>query len=166
MLFSVEPIDLGTKTTVAVYKQLGIGRIVTTTIQNSYQLVLDGDQQGYKRLWTQLLDKTAKKKRTSAEWEAQTVLPRLDEPFDFTIRTNLDEFKIIDMDTTIISILQNPQIPSFFSGTTYPRKTGWNELKIEKDSSTIFPYYIFDSSAWKSLDISQKIAANKKRVQA
>ncbi len=165
-LFSVQPINLGTIATVAAFKQLGLGRISTTMIQNSYQLLLDGEEQSYQSLWTQLLDPTAKTKMTQVEWEAQTILPKLDEPFHFTIHTNLDDFKIMDSDSSVIGMLENPQIPTRYSGTTYPNKTGWNELRIENDSTSNFPFYVLDDSSWKSLHIAQNIAANKKEFKS
>ncbi|TLP71888.1 hypothetical protein [Maribacter sp. ACAM166] len=164
--FSFQPIAFGTTTTVAAYKQLGLGRIATTTVQNSYQLLLDGEGEGYKWMWTKLFDKISKKKNTSVEWEAETQVPRIDAPFDFKLRTNLEEYTVLNENDDSVAMLQNSMVPMRYLGTVYPKKIGWNHLKIETDSSSQFPFYVFDSLVWKSLTSSKTIAANQKEFKS
>ncbi len=163
--FAQQPIALGTTVPIAAYKQVGLGRVVTMTVQNSYQLVLDGNEKEYERFWTQLLDKTINEAKAEVEWESTTALPRRNEPFDFTLRTNLEEFTVMDMDSSSVGVLQNSQIPTLFAGATYPRKAGWNALKIASDSIAKFSFYVMDNTDWKSLEISQTVRANQKEFQ-
>lgn len=163
---TVKPIILGTETTVAVYKQLGSGRFATTTLQNSYQLLLQGKTAAYNRLWTQIFDKISKKEEVPVAWEAITRIPRIDIPFEFTMRTRLTDFNVIHEDDQSIGMLQNTYVPTLYSGKVYPSKSGWNKLNIETDSSAQYSFYVFDKTTRKSLEISKTIAANKKEFES
>ena len=160
-----QPIDLDANKPIAAYKQFGLGRVVTTTLQNSYQLVLDGKEREYGRFWTQLLDKTIPQAKADIQWASNTLFPRPNAPFDFTLRTNLEEFTVVDTDSSTVGLLQNPQIPSLYSGTTYPKKSGWNVLKMTSDSTANYAYYVMNPTDWKSLEISKSISENQKEFQ-
>ena len=158
----VEKIDLNGLSSAAVYKQLGLGRIATTTILNSYQLLLNGNTDVYGNIWTRIIDKIAKRKFQSVAWKATTRLPRVDEPFTFQVRTNLEEFTVAREDSVPVSILQEPLIPNQFSGTLHPKKIGWNYLEVTNDSTSKFSYYVFDNNDWNTLNSFQTLSANKR----
>ena len=156
----VEPIHLGGTSKLAAYRQIGNGKIAITTILNSYQFLLNGKSEVYHGIWTTILDKIAKKKGQAVSWQSNTKFPRIDEPFHFEIRTNLEEFGIINEDSISVSLVQNALLPSHYSGTVYPKKTGWNSIQVENDS-TNFSYYVFEHKDWKALKSTANIAANK-----
>ncbi len=157
---TVAPILTDNGKPLAAYKQIGNGRVSTMTVQNSYQLLLEGEDETYGEFWTALLDATLKKEEAKIDWEAQTEIPRKDQPFKFNVRTALDSFQVIDSDGNGVPLLQHPRVPSLFSGTIYPRQTGWNHLRVQMDSSSLLPFFVFDSTSWKSVSITKKIEAN------
>lgn len=161
----VAPISLNTGKPVAVYKQVGLGRVSTMTVQNSYQLLLEGEEDIYTKFWTAMLDETIKKEDTKIDWEAQTKVPRKDQPFNFNLRTNLDSFQVMDLDSNLVALLQHSQVPSLFSGTVYPKQTGWNQFWVPSDSVSKFPFFVLDSVSWKSVSIFKKIEANRKQFR-
>ncbi|WP_424000980.1 hypothetical protein [Maribacter sp. IgM3_T14_3] len=158
----VEPIHFGGVSNLAAYRQMGNGKIATTSLLNSYQLLLNGKSEVYHGVWTAILDKIAKKKGQAVSWESNTKTPRIDEPFNCEVRTNLEEFGIINEDSISVSLVQNALLPSHYSGTVYPKKTGWNTLQVENDSTDI-SYYVFEKNDWKALTSTTNIAANKKQ---
>lgn len=161
----VAPILTDNGKPLAAYKQIGNGRVSTMTIQNSYQLLLEGEEESYGKFWTALLDATLKKEETKIDWEAQTVIPRKDQPFQFNLRTALDSFQVMDSDGNGVSLLQYPLVPSLFSGTIYPIQTGWNHLRVQTDSSSSLPFFVLDSTSWKSVSITKKIEANRREFK-
>ncbi|TDT40508.1 hypothetical protein CLV90_3357 [Maribacter spongiicola] len=160
----VEPIHLGGTSNLAAYRQIGNGKIATTTLLNSYQFLLNGKTEVYHGVWTTILDKIAKKKGQVVSWQSNTKFPRIDEPFQFEIRTNLEEFSIINEDSISVSLVQSVLLPSHYSGTVYPKKTGWNSIQVENDS-TSFSYYVFEHKDWKALKSTADIAANKNQFE-
>lgn len=161
--FAVNPIIVNESDNLSYYKQLGLGRVATTTLLNSYQLLLKGEEQAYAKIWTQILDKIVKQKEQAIDWESQTAFPKEGEPYNFELRTNLEEISVVNNEGNRIPLLQNSTVPFKFSATTYPKKKGWNTLSVEDDSTTSFSYYVYDANDWESLRATKKIAANKKQ---
>ena len=163
--FLVQPILKWDGPCIAAYKQMGLGRVATTTILNSYQLLLNGSDETYENYWTQILDAIIKKNNVALEWKAVTHIPLVDEPFDIDLYTNLKEFSIVNEDGGLVPTVQKPMISNKYSGTVYPKKKGWNTLKINTDSASRFSYYVYDDMDWKSLRTTETIAVNQKRFK-
>ncbi|SEK30025.1 hypothetical protein SAMN04488008_101227 [Maribacter orientalis] len=163
--FLVQPILKGDGLTIAAYKQMGLGRVATTTISNSYQLLLNGSDEAYKNCWTQILDAIIKKNNMAVEWKAVSHIPIVDAPFDFNLYTNLKGFSIVNENGGLVATVQKPMISNKYSGIIYPKKKGWNTLEIESDSTSQFSYYVYDDVNWKSLRTTESIAANQKRFK-
>ncbi|HAF76293.1 MAG TPA: hypothetical protein DCG42_03145 [Maribacter sp.] len=161
--FAVNAIDSNELGKLSYYKQLGLGRVATTTLLNSYQLLLQGKDQVYKSIWTQILDKIVQRKEQAVAWQSQTELPKVGEPFSFVLRTGLEDFQVINTEEKRIPLLQDGNVSFKYSGTTYPKKAGWNTLEVEGDSTTQFSYYVYDADDWKSLSASNTRAANTKK---
>ncbi|MEH6512317.1 MAG: hypothetical protein V7734_04345 [Maribacter arcticus] len=163
--FLVSPIIVGDGKTIAAYKQMALGRVATTTLLSSYQMLLNGSGQTYKSIWTKILDEIAKPKIVPVEWKPETQIPKVDEPFDFSLYTNQQEFAVIDEDSVRTPMLQKLMVPTHFTGTIYPKKTGWQHLSIDGDSTSQFSFFVYDSVDWKALSSTQNIVLNQKKFK-
>ena len=163
--FLVSPIIVGDGKTIAAYKQMALGRVATTTLLGSYQMLLNGSGQTYKSIWTKILDKIAKPKIVPVEWKPETQIPKVDEPFDFSLYTNQQEFAVIDEDSVRTPMLQKLMVSTHFTGTIYPKKTGWQHLSIDGDSTSQFSFFVYDSVDWKALSSTQNIVLNQKKFK-
>ena len=83
--FLTEPIHVSNKTIISAYKRLGKGRVGTTTLQNTYQLVLDGQARAYKQLWADIINAISNRKVPEWEWESRTMFATKDQPYEFKI---------------------------------------------------------------------------------
>jgi len=147
--------------TIASYLVRGKGKMASSVLRNSYQLILEGDQGLYARLWTKILDRIVRKSEKLAEWESLTEIPHIDEPLQFYVRTRL-ETPQVQTEGALIPLQQDLQVSSYWQGTTYPRKQGWNQLEIQKDSIATFPYYVFSGDERKTVSQRQRMMANIK----
>ena len=163
--FLVSPIIVGDGKTIAAYKQMALGRVATTTLLSSYQMLLNGSDQTYKSIWTKILDEIAKPKIVPVEWKPETQIPKVDEPFDFSLYTNQQEFAVIDEDSVRTPMLQKLMVSTHFTGTIYPKKTGWQHLSIDGDSTSQFSFFVYDSVDWKALSSTQNIVLNQKKFK-
>ena len=139
--FLLEPIRMDS-ISVAAYVPRGVGKMSTTMLQNSYQLILDGHQEVYAKLWTQILNTIARRKEQSGAWEGLTQIPRENQAFQFRLRTPVSNPKVMS-DRTVIPLLQDVLVPTHWEGVIYPSKTGWNQLEDSQDSIAGFSYYVF-----------------------
>lgn len=159
--FSVQPVLSNDTQQVAAYRPLGKGRVASTVVQNTYQLVLEGEERAYSYLWTSILDKLAKTKTTAVHWKGSTNFPRIDAPFEFELRTNLAAFQVRDTATILTGMKQDYLVPSLYTGKKYPRDAGWNTLHLENDSTTTFSYYVFDEADWNALESAETRNINR-----
>ena len=161
--FLTEPVHTSQETTVSAYKRLGKGRVGTTVLQNTYQLVLDGQASVYKQLWSEIIGAISNRRVSEVEWKSETKFAVQHRPYDFKVRTSTTRPEVADRDGNLIPLIQNPDFPNLWIGTTYPRKLGWNQLKIKEDSTTVFGFYVFDSTQLQFLTTTKKIDANKRK---
>lgn len=146
--------------TVASYIPLQTGKVGTTLLQNTYQLLLDGQEALYARIWTKILNTIAREQETAVEWKPLTQIPKLDEPFEFELQTLLTDVEIITEEGARIPLLQDILIPSKFTGTVYPRKTGWNQLQVANDSISPWFYFVYDDGQLQNIHQSELRNAN------
>lgn len=136
---------------VAAYKRLGLGRIGTSVIKNSYELVLNGHSEVYQHIWSSTLESLSKKEVQNGEWSKTSLFSFPNEPMDFTLRTTTDKPLIYADLRDNIPLQQDLHLNSLWKGRTYPIKEGWYKLHVQQDSSLVLNYYVADPSDWKSL---------------
>ncbi len=158
---TLQPIQKVKQKIVSAFQQYGSGRIGTSVIQNTYQLVLDGHSFAYKEYWTELINKLSKKDNPLVFWEATNQLAFIDEPFHFEIRTSQNN-PVVTKDGNIIPLRRDVDILNKWTGITYPREKGWNQLSLKADSTAVYQYFVTDTSKWKSLVANQSKELNKR----
>jgi len=116
-------------------------------LQNTYQLFLDGKEELYAGIWTQILNNIAREQEALAKWKALTQTPRLDEPIQLEVRTSMSGIQVTTDKEANIPLLQDGLVQSKWKGVVYPQKKGWNELKVSNDSIAHYSYYVFDGES-------------------
>ncbi len=160
--FALQPIQSSSLKTISAYKRLGFGRVGTSLVKNSYHLVLNGHQEVYQQLWSKTLESMCKKETPIADWDTSSLLAFKNEPFDFVLRSQINQPNVTSDKGAKIPVKQNVDIMSSWKGITYPKNSGWHTLKVQQDSSSILNYYVTDSSKWKSLRAYKSIKANER----
>jgi len=158
----LESVQQSNEGIVTAYKRSGAGRIGTTVLQNSYELLLDGKMSVYRSLWSNILSMISKRKEMETVWKPNTILAYQNVPYDFEISTTQASPLVKSQAGFSIPLAQNIDINDLWSGTTYPRKKGWNRLLIDHDSTKVLDFYVLDTSHWTSLMTAKTIRENKR----
>ena len=124
--FALQAIQLANTKILSTYKRLEIGRIGTTTTQNTYQLLLNGHQEVYQDIWSKIVENTSKKKIKTVEWAKNSLFSFENEPMHFKVRTQVEKPKISTDEEMHIPLQRNLDIASIWNGKTYPKKS-WLE---------------------------------------
>ncbi|WP_273566602.1 hypothetical protein [Maribacter halichondriae] len=156
----LEPIQNSKGNILSAYRRLERGRVGTTVLKNTYQLFLEGHSDVYRRLWADIVGGISKKPIPNALWESGKMMPVQNHPYPFKIRTFSQKPQIENGVGSPIALINNPDIPSLWKGTIYPRRKGWNKLSLEQDT-TAFDFYVIDSTQWKTLRMNQTMDANR-----
>ncbi len=150
---------------ITAYRRDGKGRIGTSVIQNSFQLVLDGNSEGYTWFWSKIISAISKRRHLGVEWRASSQFAFQNEPYTFQIRTTEEKPEVHSKDSRI-PLIQNPYVLEVWNGTTYPRNKGWNHIELKNDSTNIFNFYVMDSLNWRSVTSYKNMMLNKREFRA
>lgn len=151
---------------VAAYIPVEKGKMGTTVLQNTYQLVLDGSDGLYANIWSQILNSIVRGQDRVVEWKAVTQIPRPDQPFEFELRTSLNNLEVKTGEGANIPLLQDGLVSNKWTGAVYPLKAGWNKLEISKDTIAHYSYYVFDENHHKTLSQSETLKSNFRQFGA
>jgi len=144
------------------YKKLQNGRIGSSVFQNTYKMLLNGNDGVYQALWSKLIEGLAKTENPVSQWNSDSFMAFKNEPFSIKIRTSLQDPEIIDEHENEIPIKAGIDIPMLWEGTTYPREEGWQYLSASLDSTSGFYYYTGNTKDWASLRAEETRRNNKR----
>ena len=136
----------------------GTGKIVATTLNNTYTLQLQNKQNEYTQLWTLLLQKVGKKALSEDAWTVNPSLSFINQQIAVSLETKADRaFGLVG--TTKIYLQQNEVLPFKWSGIYWPSKAGWHT--ISSTNNDFHNWYVFNSTHWQGVVASQKITTTK-----
>ena len=143
-------------------KQVGLGSIGTTSIKNTYQLLLDGKDDEYKEIWTSLINGLRKQTQNMGAFRSESNWAFVNEPYDFSFFTS-EENPIVYLGNQYrVPLLKNTVVHEEWQGRVYPREKGWHELVSDLDTTVSKNFYVMEEGNWSSLT-SQNILKRNKR---
>ncbi len=158
----------------AAGKKAGWGTVALTLVPQTFSWQLEGKRNTYASYWAHLLSSVAKEEVQEKFWQlVKPQAPQLHHPVTLTLTnytlSNLQEApkakvrSIADTATVSIALAQNAHQPEQFSGTYWPKQTGWHVA----ESPEVEPFYFFvqDSAAWPHQTILAKQQATQQFVQ-
>jgi len=135
----------------------GSGKIVFTTLNNTFSWMLAGNKQDYTELWSVLLSKAARKNDEVKDDIQFSSLPVNDEPV--ILQVSQGGSSPISINNEFIAPAQNADVPFEWNATYRPSSAGWQNVKLGDKLSTWFAY---PQNNWKTLRSAEKIAATNK----
>lgn len=134
---------------VSAYHRLGLGRVATTTLQNTYELLLDGKNDLYQHIWSKTLEAISKKDTPTTKWEDASQISYVNEPYNFALRT-INPEPIIKSDNRFgVPLKRNIDLKDLWFGNFFPQEEGWHRL-VTQDSSAL-EFYTSNNTHWKTL---------------
>mgnify|MGYP003630839907 CR=1 FL=1 len=160
----LRPIHKMGETVLSAYYNIGAGRIGTTVLGATYGLMLQGKGDGYQLLWADIVSEMAKRKREMARWESPRPWAYRDRPFTFGLWTSIPVPKVSTHEGVPIPMRQDIDLEQLWTGTHYPRETGWHVQSVEQDTLHPFHYYVLDR-AWESMEMYNTLTQNQRHFQ-
>ncbi|AMR30278.1 hypothetical protein A0256_01995 [Mucilaginibacter sp. PAMC 26640] len=152
-----QPVVLNQQTQVlANSSMLGEGKIVFSTLTNTYSWVLAGNHTDYSNYWSALISKAARKDTATNNVVALSAMPATDQPAELQIsRGDLSPIKI---NGQAIPAAQHAAIPFEWDLMYWPAATGWQSL-IENNTENW--WYNYPAQEWKTVQAAAKLDATK-----
>jgi len=154
----------------AATKQAGWGKVAMSFVPQTFPWQLEGKEQVYASYWANLLSAIAKAEVLEKFWQLSS--PQVPQPgnpviFTFTDYTSGDNTttpaatvtNLADTTSINLPLAQNPVQPEQFSGTFWPRRSGWYQVQ----TADAPPYFFFvqDTSNWSFESIKQRQQATQ-----
>ncbi|MEQ8531895.1 MAG: hypothetical protein RIB86_08585, partial [Imperialibacter sp.] len=127
----------GSGSVLAAYAYQGQGKIGTALWQDTYRLVLKGQELTYAALWMELIESLARKASVCCDIQVETKEPHfIDEPIRFTVISSLEEPPVVRYKGETVPLIENWQLDNVWSGTIWPDGAGWDSLFVEADGQS------------------------------
>ena len=166
-----QTIHIDNDQTVSGYVYYGLGKIGSTSLLDTYSLVLNGNEKSYASIWSDMISTLSKKEQLLTKWMPKNRLVYQDEPYHFEVQSVLDSIAILNTIEAYIPLKGEVFSIQDWSGTDYPHKIGWNTLSIKNDSLSKHQYYVYDTLNWQAMRANHILkntveALNKKQTQS
>ncbi len=147
---------------VSAYKHLGKGKVSTTVLESTYELLLNGKTTEYQQVWSELISAIGKKEIPAVSWDEPSILAIQDQSYPFTLRTAIPKPEVTTDEGYRIALRSDIDISNLWTGTTYPKKLGWNRLSVAQDTTAVLEYFVTDTSTWKAKSTYDNIQRNRR----
>lgn len=140
----------------------GVGKIVFTSLQNTFLWALSGHEEAYNQYWSVLLNKAL---TTSPEEEVWQVFPAIavtNEPAVIQLQTNSDAPPQALVNGVAVHLKNNSDLPYLWTGIYYPQREGW-QAGVGMNGKPWY-WYAYLASDWQNVSRSQKIIATKQYI--
>lgn len=134
---------------------LGAGKIVLTTLGNTYTWVLAGNKAWYHSLWSSIIDKAQKNLPTENKWSVHPDLPVIDGPTTINLQTASKDDPVSHVQESKVYLKQNKLLPYLWTGTFWPLELGWH--KIEQKDGPAYWWYVFGNNNWQHVKAANRL---------
>ncbi len=134
----------------------GEGRLIFTTVNNTFNWMLAGNKDDYASFWSLLVSKAARKTPVAGNWSVLSPLPEINKPVQLQLTASSTPGQI-NADSTVVTPEQNPLIPFEWNGTYWPSEIGWHSVKQNNGQQEW--WYVYGDNEWRSVKATEKLSA-------
>ena len=141
----------------------GTGKIVFTTIANTYTWMLAGTKSDYAEFWSSLINSVARRNGSSQLLYIDNGTPLVNNEIELKYQS-ASQLSNLKAGGIGLSLFQNPILPFQWQTNWWPSKTGWQTLQSNKID--VEQVYVYKKDSWKTIAQAGKIAATKKYAKS
>ncbi len=142
----------------------GMGRMIHTTLNNTYSWVLHGDTMAYRKLWTSLINEVAKRKTENEVYSSSPAIPYTGAPVTIKAETSDTIPFLINVNQQPKTTTQQWLTPFEWRAMFWPHTNGWQQVTTRDNITKHF--YVYSKSEWTGIQARQTIEENSVRTAA
>ncbi|MES2645967.1 MAG: hypothetical protein V4717_03755 [Bacteroidota bacterium] len=135
----------------------GSGKLLYTTVTNSFNWSLAGHQNDYAFFWTMLLQKVAPAKQTEEAWSIRPFLPITDHPVKVEVQSGQPVQTSAYLNDVTVYLKNDHTISNSWNGNYWPSKKGWQSL-VQFNGETRW-WYNYEQGNWKTITQFDRLQA-------
>ena len=140
----------------------GLGRVVFSTLNQTYTWKLAGKNETYSSFWSYLLEKASLKKSQKESITAER-FPVVHQRTKVLLEKQSSEIPGIFTGTTRINLEQSALLPHRWEGTFWPSTLGWNVLKTPDNQNHTL--YVYSDQDWRSVRQAENLNSTRRYAQ-
>ncbi|MBO9566068.1 MAG: hypothetical protein J7621_25055 [Niastella sp.] len=158
-----QPLVMDDKGAIVVSSALaGAGKLVLSTVNNTYSWILSGNQADYAQFWSLLLNKAARRAPQETRWQQVTAFPTVGNAAELTLETAVtSRLPVLETPDGKVPVVQHAWQPHTWTGTWWPVQRGWQAVSQGQDSLRL---YIYEQGEWASVQATARIMVNKQHA--
>ncbi len=138
--------------TLAALRLYGSGRMVISTVNDTYTWVLGNNSAAYSSYWSHILTRVARKTGSNESW-SHNGFPSINDQVKLTLETDPGSLPSAVIENSTLHFSQDPAMFFRWSAVYWPSETGWQSVSRGKQQQAL---YIFDKDDWKSVKAANK----------
>lgn len=145
-------------------KHVGWGKVALSLVPQTFPWQLEGKEETYASYWANLLSAVAKQEVQEKFWQvANPQVPKPNQPLALTFTNyaaagsdipSATVMHVADSSSVNLPLAQNLLQPTQFSGTFWPRRSGWHQ--VQTPDALPYLFYVQDSEEWLFSDLQAK----------
>lgn len=127
----------------------GAGKILFSSLSNTYSWVLGGNQRSYEAVWATIINKAVRKKPAEEIWAVSPSLPAVNQPAQVQLQNNTTGIPQATVAGAAVYLSNNTALPFEWYGHFWPVKQGWQTGVML--NGKIYYWYAYENNDWKNL---------------
>jgi len=140
----------------------GAGRSVFSTMENSYEWMLNGKQYDYAQYWSELIGNAARKHNPTVIFQTADQIPKPAKRQTFNIELQTGDSPKVMYNNKQLRANQNLIFPNMWTLQSYATAKGWNTVNINGNDQS---FYVYNETDWQKIDAIEKIDHNNFRAK-
>jgi len=142
------------------FRHLGVGKVGFQFLQETYSLILKGQDDTYAEIWSPIIEQVAREKNDSFKIKISSPFPHYaNEPISVEIISS-NNTPTLFADSIRIPLIEDVSIDNLWHGKLWPGRVGWHSLLIPEDSTSA-NFYVSNHPEWSSLSLAHQLRLNR-----
>lgn len=135
-------------------KLYGSGRMIISTLTDTYTWMLGNNQAEYSSYWSHILEKAARKTEVKESWAISDQFPVINSPVLLSLESPANDLPEALVSDIPLSFTQDPVQSYRWTARFWPAESGWQAIRSANGESW---WYVFDENDWLSARGAERI---------
>lgn len=135
----------------ALEQTVGRGRIIVSTLLNSFSIALAGNKDAYLQLWSTLLE-AAGQRNTNNSWQVSPLLAQVYAPQLLQWESDQTD-SMASVGKTSLAFNKDTRVPGVQQTVFWPETSGWHSVESRAGKKY---WYVFPKQAWQQIRSYQR----------
>jgi hypothetical protein len=140
----------------------GTGKLIFTTLHNTYTWQLNGNTRDYAALWSTLINEATRRLPAEQNFAATSVIPSVGMPVQLQVQSGLLPSQL-SVDNITLASIQNSVIPYKWKFDYWPQNSGWQRTIL--NSKIFYLWYSYQKNEWEPLKNLVKSEKTRKYLE-